>query len=129
MKHIFSALLLLALSVLPAAAQTAEWIESVGGTYSNNAAGEILAVDLSSSWLTDADLGRLADLEALEHIDLSYTKITDLALERLAPLENVKSLDLYYAEYVTDAGVAHLTPWRNIERLNLRGTKVSSFVF
>ena len=47
----------------------------------------------------------------------------------LAPLKNVKVLDLYYAEAVTDLGIAHLKHWRNLEYLNVRGTKVTSSLF
>ena len=68
-------------------------------------------------------------LPQLESINLAYTKITDLGLEHLAPLENVKVLDLYYAEYVTDLGIAHLKHWKNLEYLNVRGTKVTSSLF
>src|SRR4051812_45508665 len=77
-------------------------VESLGGRLTRNAAGDVVGVDLSNAWLTDADLARLADLPRLERISLAYTKVTDLGLEHLAPLRRVKVLDLYYAEYVTD---------------------------
>src|SRR5207244_300625 len=96
---------------------------------SANSAGQITSVDLSNSQLTDADLEKLARLTHLENINLAYTKISDEGLERLAPLQNVKVLDLYYAEAVTDLGIAHLKHWKNLEYLNVRGTKVTSTVF
>ena len=71
----------------------------------------------------------LARLPQLESINLAYTKITDQGLEQLAPLKNVKVLDLYYAESVTDLGIAHLKHWKNLEHLNVRGTKVTSSLF
>src|SRR4029079_13885394 len=52
-----------------------------------------------------------------------------LGLEHLAPLQNVKTLNLYYAEAGTDNGIAHLKHWKNLEYLNLRGTKVTSTLF
>src|SRR5438552_2449333 len=104
-------------------------LDSLGARYSHNAAGEIIGVDLSNAWMTDADLEKLARLPQLERINLAYTKITDLGLEHLAPLQNVKVLDLYYAEFVTDLGIAHLKHWRNLEHLNVRGTKVTSSLF
>ena len=75
-------------------------------------AGEIIGVDLSNSWLTDADLESLARLPQLETINLSYTKITDPGLEHLRPSKTVKMLNLYYAEAVTDQGIAHLKHWQ-----------------
>ena len=50
-------------------------------------AGETIGVDLSNTWVTDADLEKLARLPQLESINLAYTKITDLGLEHLAPLD------------------------------------------
>jgi hypothetical protein len=99
-------------------------LASLGARLSKNPAGEVIAVELSNAWLTDADVELLAHLPQLESINLAYTKITDLGLEHLAPLKNVKVLDLYYAEAVTDLGIAHLKHWRNLEYLNVRGTKL-----
>ena len=104
-------------------------IAALGGRCSRNAAGETIGVDLSNTWVTDADLAKLARLPQLESINLAYTKITDQGLEHLAPLKNVKVLNLYYAESVTDQGIAHLKHWKNLEHLNLRGTKVTSSLF
>src|SRR5689334_16336918 len=87
-------------------------LASLGGRVTTNGAGEVVGVDLSNAWLTDADLDSLARLPALETIKLAYTKITDEGLERLEPLKNVKVLDLYYAEAVTDLGIAHLKHWK-----------------
>ena len=50
-------------------------------------------------------------------------------MEYLAPLESVTDLSCYFAEYLTDDGIAHISKWKHIERLNLRGTKVTSKVF
>jgi Leucine-rich repeat (LRR) protein len=38
-------------------------------------------------------------------------------------------LNLYYAEYITEDGIAPLKGWTRLQRLNLRGTKVTSKVF
>lgn len=85
--------------------------------------------DLSASWATDADLARLARQTTLRRLDLSHTKITDLGLENLKALPHVRELSLYYAEYVTEDGLAHLRHWKELEILNLRGTRVTSKVF
>src|SRR4051794_16207535 len=69
----------------------------LGARYTRDPSGEIVGVDLSNAWVTDADLEKLARLPRLESIRLAYTKVTDLGLEYLARLKNVKVLDLYYA--------------------------------
>ncbi len=104
-------------------------IDSLDEHCSRDKAGEIIAVDLRSAWVTDADLEKLSRLPHLESINLANTKVTDLGLEKLRPLENVKLLNLHYAENVTDLGVAHLKHWKNLEVLEVRGTKVTSSLF
>jgi Leucine-rich repeat (LRR) protein len=86
-------------------------------------------INLGNQWITDADLARVARNQDLQKLDLSHTKITDAGLERLKPLRHVRELDLYYAEYMTEDGIAHLRDWKDLERLNLRGTRVTSKVF
>ena len=122
--------LLAALTASPAAAELTQqdvlaWIESLGGSHTSNTAGEVTGVDLRSAWLTDADLEKLARLPQLESINLAYTKITDLALEHLRPLANVRNLNLYYAEQVGDGVLTVLKSWKELRRLNLRGTKIT----
>ncbi len=135
MMRIATCLLIVAFGGAGAAPHTAEEkafvasIDSLDEHCSRNKAGEIVAVDLRSAWVTDADLEKLARLPHLESINLANTKITDLGLEKLRPLENVKVLNLHYAENVTDLGIAHLKHWKNLESLNVRGTKVTSSLF
>ncbi len=108
---------------------TAQWIVSQGGTVTRDGAGQIVAIDLSSSWINDSDLDKISHLPKLRKLDISHTKITDVGLEHLKSLREVTDLNLYYAEYVTESGIAHLRDWSKLERLNLRGTKVASRVF
>jgi Leucine-rich repeat (LRR) protein len=87
-------------------------------------------VDLTHSWITDADLARIArENPSVRKIDLSHTKITDAGLEHLRNLRDVRELRLYYAEYISADGIAHLRGWKNLEVLNLRGARVNSKVF
>src|SRR5262245_37189171 len=111
-------------SLLAAPDDGVAMVDSLGGRTTRNPSGDIIGVDLRRTWVTDTDLARLAALPALESINLSYTKVTDLGLEELAPLKSVKVLDLRYAEYISDLGLAHLKHWRNLETLDVRGTKV-----
>ena len=86
-------------------------------------------LDLTSSWVTDADMAKVGQMRELRKLDLSRTKITDFGLERLKPLTSLRELSLYYAEYITEDGIAHLKGWKDLEVLNLRGTRVTSKVF
>jgi hypothetical protein len=106
-----------------------EEIAALGGRCSRDAAGEIIEVDLSNTWVTDADLSEVARLPRLRSINLAYTRVTDQGLEHLAPLKDVRTLNLYYAESVTDQGLVPLKHWKNLEQLDLRGTKVTSTLF
>jgi len=94
-----------------------------------DAAGEIVELDLTGTWVSDADMVKVAQLRHLRKLDLSLTRITDSGLEHLKPLENVTELICYYAEFLTEDGVAQLRNWKRLERLNLRGTRVTSKVF
>jgi len=105
------------------------WISEIGGTFSRNADGDISEVNLTSTWITDADMARLASLRDLEDLNLSYTWISDLGLEHLQPLENVMRLNLRFVEYISDGGIAHLKGWKQLRYLNIRGTEVTSAVF
>src|SRR6478609_3922740 len=90
---------------LAAAANTSDWVAQEGGSITRDASGQVIAVDLTGSWITDADL------------------------ERLRSFPRLRSLNLYFAEYITEDGIAHLKGWSSLERLNLHGTKVTSKVF
>ena len=105
------------------------WIAETGGTVGRNANGDITEVNLTSTWITDADLARLASLRDLEDLNLSYTWISDLGLEYLKPLENMTRLNLRFVEYISDGGIAHLKGWKHLRHLNIRGTQVTSAVF
>src|SRR5215831_6525298 len=114
---------------MAAAAHSGDWIAAEGGSFTRDAAGEIVVVDFTGSWVTDADLRRLESFPHLKKLNLTRTKITDVGTEHLAGLTTVTDLNLYYAEYITEDGIAHLKGWTALERLNLRGTKVTSKVF
>ena len=105
------------------------WIVEMGGTVGRNADGDVTEVDLTYTWITDADLVRLASLENLEELNLSYTWISDLGLEHLKPLKKITRLNLRFVEYISDGGIAHLKGWKNLCHLNIRGTQVTSAVF
>jgi internalin A len=116
--------LLLFLPLIASAAGTS-WIESAGGTVSLNPRGQVIAVNLRASWVTDSDLARLAQFPQLTALDLSLTRITDQGMQELKNLPNVEELNLRFAEYVTDEGISAIKNWPKLKRLVLHGTKSS----
>jgi internalin A len=100
-----------------------------GARIVKDAQGNIVELDLTSTWVTDGDLAKVAQMRHLRKLDLSHTRVTDAGLEQLKGLENVVELNCYYAERLTEDGIAHLRGWKHLEHLSLRGTKVTSQVF
>jgi Leucine-rich repeat (LRR) protein len=107
------------------AAETTEWIHHAGGDFTRNQQGQIVSVNLSSSWVTDSDLGELATLPALTHLDLSLTRISDHGLRSLKDAPSITDLNLRFAELVTDEGLTIVRGWKHLKRLTLRGTKIT----
>ena len=108
-----------------AAAASLDFVPQLGGRLDRNAQGAVTGVHLRGGWIADADLDAIAATPTLETLDLSLTRITDLGLLRLKGLANVREMNLFFAELVTDEGLATMRNWQRIERLNLRGTKVT----
>jgi hypothetical protein len=106
-----------------------QWVAGQGGRTTQDESGHIVALDLTSTWISDADLARVAELPHLRRLDLAHTRVTDVGMEHLKALPAISELNLYYAEFITDDSIASLKAWSRIERLNLRGTKVTSRVF
>lgn len=101
------------------------WMESTGGSVIRDATGRITGVDLRSSWVTDTDLRKLAQLPDLATLDLSLTRITDQGMQELKNATSIVELNLRFAEYVTDEGLAAIKGWKKLKRLDVHGTKIS----
>ena len=121
--------LILFFCALTVYADVGAWIKEVGGTFEKDKAGKIVAVDLTSTWITDDDLAKLGGLPELRKIDLSDTKIGDLGIAQLRPLKHVTHFNCNYCSYLTDGAVAYIKNWTNLEYLNVRGSEVTSRVF
>lgn len=103
----------------------ADWVQLQGGTVTSDESGGILGIDLSRSWISDIDLERIEGLQRLESLALAETHVTDSALGVLATLPALRELDLFFCEHITDAGASQIRFARGLERLNIRGTKIS----
>jgi len=101
-----------------------DWLEGIGGKVDRNAAGEVIGLHLRGTWVTDAELLDVAHLPRLERLDLSHTRITDEGLLHLKPATQIRDLSLYYAEQITDQGMTAIRDWKNLKRLNVRGTRI-----
>jgi Leucine-rich repeat (LRR) protein len=120
------ALILLLFSVgLTQAADPTEWIRRAGGEATRNKQGQIVAVNLSESWVTDSDLAELSKIPTLTRLDLSMTRISDHGLQELKSAPAITDLNLRYAELITDAGLMTIKNWKHLKRLDLRGTKIT----
>jgi hypothetical protein len=84
----------------------------------------MVAMDLSSTAITDDSVKLLATAKDLRVLRLSETKISDAALDTLAGLKNLESINLYGTR-VTDAGVEKLKSLTHLKRLYLWQTDVS----
>jgi hypothetical protein len=81
-------------------------------------------VGLAHTAATDADVMRLAELEAIESLDLEGTRVTEKALPALGRLRHLRSLNLNGTR-VTDRGLAELEAAKNLFMLRVVGTAVT----
>jgi len=91
-----------------------------------NVKGNIVAVNLRGTWVSDVELIDIARLPNLERLDLSHTRITDEGMLHLKPSTGIRELSLYYSEQITDQGMNAIKNWKLLRRLNLRGTRVAN---
>ena len=114
---------------LPAAAE----LQKLGGQFTpdEKAPGKpIIGLNLSNVPITDATLVYLDAFPHLQQLDLGHTKklqqatITDAGLIHVAPLKELRRLSLTSTP-VTDHGLAQLQGLTHLESLNLEGTKVT----
>ncbi len=102
-----------------------DWIAALGGRVQRDRAGQITAVNLRASWVTDGDLLELARLPQLQRLDLSRTRITDQGLSYLKKVSTLREVNLSYAEKIGDPAHAIVKEWKQLTRLNLRGTVIA----
>jgi Leucine-rich repeat (LRR) protein len=101
------------------------WIEAQGGEIVRGPDGSAVEVSLARTWATDYDIGRLVELKGLKRLDLSFTYVSDAGIEKLQQLQQLEELTLDTAEFITDAAMSYLRANRNLRKLVLRGTDIT----
>ncbi len=119
------------------------------GKFERDDSGAVVLLDLDFTQATDADLKKLAPLDAVRKIYLNSTKITDAGLKEIVAFKDLHTLDvrsvkiagttlnvlkpltqlntLYLSHtHVTDEGLKAIAELTQIEILNLRDTKVTN---
>ena len=86
--------------------------------------GNVVAVGLGNTQITDHDLIHLKELTAIQGLYLSNTKVTNAGLVHVKGLTDLKALGLDGTQ-IGDAGLAHLSELKNLQRLDLQDTEVS----
>jgi len=61
----------------------------------------------------------------LERLDLSHTRISDEGMLNLKAAPKIKELKLFYSEWITDQGMTAIKGWKQLKRLDVRGTRIS----
>jgi len=102
-----------------------QWIADAGGSVVKDASGRVTGLDFRASWVTDADMRKVARIPGLTSLNLSLSRVTDQGMQELRNLTGIVDLDLRFAEYVTDEGVSAIKNWKQLKRLDLHGTKAS----
>jgi Leucine-rich repeat (LRR) protein len=122
----YAVFLLLSFSSAILAADSLDWITSLGGSVERNPQGKIVAVNLRGTWVSDVELIDIAHLPNLERLDLSHTRITDEGMLHLKSATGIRELKLLYAEQITDQGMSAIKRWKTLTRLDLRGTRIAN---
>jgi hypothetical protein len=148
---VVNGMLLMTISLAEANKEAITAVEKIGGVvrYDEGDPKKVVSVGLQGARVTAADLERLAalpslktlilkratfptsalkvvgKLKSLEYLVLMDTSLGDDALKHLEGLTGLKTLDLGLNPMLTDAGMASLGKLKQLESLNLAGSKVT----
>ena len=84
----------------------------------------IVEIRLSTTSVTDDQLGELRGVASLRSLDLSQTRISDVGLARLRGHQGLRSLLLFDTK-VTDKGLEHISTMNALETLGVGACDVS----
>jgi tRNA A-37 threonylcarbamoyl transferase component Bud32 len=110
----------------PEEAKAAEAFAKLGGRVRRDdllPGKPVVAVDLSRTKVTDADLRGLTACKSLTVLHLGHTSVTDDGLKHLAGLARLKTLALTQTR-VSDAGMEHVGGLKQLVALELQFTPV-----
>ena len=87
--------------------------------------GRVVEVDLTSTGVSDNDLEILHELPSMTWLGLYNTSITDRGLQNVGKMHQ---LEFFWLDStaVTDAGLRHLVGLRNLRRLLIQYTAIST---
>ena len=86
---------------------------------------QLAELDLYGTKISSTGLAALAGLPHLTHLHAFFSELTDADLRQLTSAKNLTDLALVDTDDITDAGFASLGILKNLERLDLSGTKVA----
>jgi hypothetical protein len=123
-------------------------LDDLGARITEDETGEVVAIDLAETGVTDKDLTQVAmftrvrelnfrgtvisdaglaalgELTELEFLGLTGTQVSDAGLARLGKLERLRFLTLGRTS-VSDAGLSTIITWSHLEGLNVKATRVT----
>jgi hypothetical protein len=110
--------------VLPEHREAVDRFKTMGGQVMVDSQGEVYAVKLSGTRVTDKQLEPLARMKNLRLLNLDDTGITDAGLVHVKDLVGLKVLTLCRTR-ISDSGLVHLANLKELERLRLNDTDTS----
>jgi hypothetical protein len=99
-------------------------LKSAGARVSADESGQIIAVDLAQTSVTDVDLVSLTQLPQLRELNLRETLVSDAGVATVARLSDLEFLGLT-GTLVTDAGLVHLPALHRLRFLTLGHTIIT----
>jgi tetratricopeptide (TPR) repeat protein len=99
-------------------------LKSAGARVSADETGQIIAVDLAQTAVTDVDLDSLTHLPQLRELNLRETLVSDAGVASVARLSELEFLGLT-GTLVTDAGLVHLPALHQLRFLTLGHTIIT----
>jgi Leucine-rich repeat (LRR) protein len=97
----------------------------VAGYAKRDADGDVIALNLSRTRVTDSGLADLKGLSKLRWLIVNGTEVTDAGLVHLGDLTALELLHLADTQ-ITDAGLEHLVGLKKLRTLHLTGTEIST---
>lgn len=99
-------------------------LKKAGGIFEHDANGEMAAITLTDSAISDSGWELVGRLRNLRKLVLKNCQVNDARLANLADLGELRVLSLANSP-VSDSGIDHIAGLPNLRALDLQGTKIS----